>query len=168
MPDRSAYPFGMSDPDAFRIVLTDPDDTAALSCVDGYYRYLLDAFPDMFIPAMLPLPLPDAEKYRPPNGAFLVAWSGDLPVGCVSHRPLRPGVAEVKRLWINTSQRGNGLARRLMCAIEDHARDTGVSLLQLDTHSALTAAVALYRSDGWTDIPPYTSPPANLWLAKHL
>jgi GNAT superfamily N-acetyltransferase len=158
----------MSDPGAIRIVLTDPDDPAALACVDGYYRYLLATFPADFVPAMLPLPLPDAAKYRAPDGAFLVAWSGDLPVGCVSHRPLRPGVAEIKRLWVDASQRGNGLARRLMRAVEDHARDTGVSQLQLDTHSALTAAVALYRSDGWTDIPPYTTPPANLWLAKRL
>lgn len=158
----------MPDPAALRIALTDPDDPAALSCVGGYYRYLLAAFPDLFVPAMLPMPLPDAAKYRPPDGAFLVAWSGDLPVGCVSHRPLRPGVAEVKRLWVDASQRGQGLARRLMRATEDHARETGVAHLQLDTHSALTAAVALYRSEGWTDIPPYTAPPANVWLSKRL
>lgn len=158
----------MSEPGAIRIVLSDPDDPAALSCVGGYYRYLLDTFPAEFTPAMLPLPLPDAAKYRPPVGAFLVAWSSDLPVGCVSHRPLGPAVAEVKRLWVDASQRGNGLARRLMRAIEDHARAMGVTRLQLDTNSALTAAVALYRSDGWTDIPAYTTPPANLWLAKRL
>jgi GNAT superfamily N-acetyltransferase len=158
----------MSDPDTIRIALADPDDPAALSCIDGYYRFLLAGFPALFVPAMLPLPMPDAASYRPPQGAFLVAWSGDLPAGCVSLRPLETDVAEVKRLWVNPIARGQGLARRLMHAIEDQARSIGVTRLQLDTHSALTEAVALYRSDGWTDIPPYTTPPANLWLAKRL
>jgi DNA-binding MarR family transcriptional regulator/GNAT superfamily N-acetyltransferase len=145
----------------------DPDDDAALACVGAYYRLLADKVPGTR-PDMFTLPLSDAPKYRPPHGAFLIAWSDDLPIGCVSLRPLDPGVAEVKRLWINPIARGQGLGRRLMRAIEDRARTKGYTRLQLDTNSALTEAVALYRSDGWTDIPPYTTPPANLWMAKRL
>jgi GNAT superfamily N-acetyltransferase len=146
----------------------DPDDPAALSCIASYYQQLLDTFPGDFRAGMLPLPLPDAAKYRPPQGAFLIAWSDDLPVGCVSLRPLEPGIGEVKRLWVNPIARGQGLGRRLMRAIEDRARSMGLARLQLDTNATLTEAVALYRSDGWTDIPPYTTPPANLWLTKRL
>ena len=145
----------------------DPDDPAALSCLHAYYQLLLVSFPD-FTPAMLPLPLPDAAKYRPPSGAFLIAWSDDLPIGCASLRALQPGVGEVKRLWVHPVARGQGLGRRLMRSIEDRARDMGLSRLQLDSNSGLTEAVSLYRRDGWADIPPYTTPPANLWMAKSL
>ena len=145
----------------------DPDDPAALSCLSAYYQMLLDSFA-LFTPEMLPLPLPDAARYRGPNGAFLVAWSDDLPIGCVSLRPLEPGVGEVKRLWVHPTARGQGLARRLMRALETRARDMGMTRLQLDTNTALSDAVALYRSDGWTDIAAYTTAPANLWMAKRL
>jgi DNA-binding MarR family transcriptional regulator len=146
----------------------DTDDPAALSCVSAYYRQLLQTFPNELHPDMLPLPLPDAAKYRPPDGAFLIAWSDDLPIACVSLRPLDRSVGEVKRLWVNPIARGQGLGRRMMRAIEDRARTIGLTRLQLDSNSALTEAVALYRSDGWTDIAPYTPPPANIWMAKRL
>ncbi len=146
----------------------DPDDPAALSCVAAYYRQLLDTFPDALRPDMLPLPLPDAARYRPPEGAFLIAWSDDLPVGCVSLRPLDARTAEVKRLWVDPVARGQGLARRLMRSIESRARDLGLDRLKLDSNTALTEAITLYRSDGWTDIAPYTSAPANIWMAKRL
>lgn len=145
----------------------DPDGPAALSCLSAYYRLLLETFPD-FTADMLPLPLPDAGKYRSPDGAFLIAWSDDLPVGCVSLRKLERGTAEVKRLWVHPAARGQGLARRLMRDIENRARDMGFLRLQLDTNSALTTAVTLYRRDGWTDVPAYTAAPANLWMAKSL
>jgi GNAT superfamily N-acetyltransferase/DNA-binding HxlR family transcriptional regulator len=145
----------------------DPDDPAALSCLQAYYQLLLENISDLR-PEMLPLPLPDAARYRRPDGAFLVAWSDDLPIGCVSLRPLEPGTGEVKRLWVHPLARGQGLGRRLMRAVEARARDIGMTRLQLDTNTALADAVALYRSDGWTDIAAYTTPPANLWMAKRL
>jgi GNAT superfamily N-acetyltransferase len=158
----------MSDPDHLRITLTDPEDPIALASVASYYRYLLDSFPAEFTPDMFPMPPADVARYRRPEGAFLVALADDLPVGCVALRALEPNVAEVKRLWVDAGMRGKGLGRRLMRAIEDHARSIGILRLQLDTNSALVAAVALYRREGWTDIAPYTAPPADIWLAKHL
>ena len=58
--------------------------------------------------------------------------------------------------------------RRLMTAIEDQARGMGVTLLKLDSNSALTEALALYRASGWTPTAPYTSAPADIWLEKML
>ena len=145
----------------------DPDDPAAIACLTAYYQLLAEKIAGV-TPDMLTLPLPDAAKYRPPHGAFLIAWSDDLPVGCASLRPLEPGVAEVKRLWIDPVARGQGLARRLMRALESRARDMGFAHLKLDSNAALTEALALYRSDGWTEIAPYTGFPANVWLGKRL
>jgi GNAT superfamily N-acetyltransferase/DNA-binding MarR family transcriptional regulator len=145
----------------------DPDGPTALYCLGAYYRTLFGRVPGA-TPDLFPLPLPDAPRHRPPDGAFLVAWSDDLPVGTVSLRTLEPGLGEVKRLWVDPAARGQGLARRLMRAIEDRARAIGHRRLKLDTNAVLREAVALYRSAGWTDCAPYTGAPADVWMAKTL
>jgi DNA-binding MarR family transcriptional regulator/GNAT superfamily N-acetyltransferase len=145
----------------------DPADPAALSCMASYFQILLDTVSGV-TPDMLPLPLPDPERYRSPDGAFLIAWSDDLPIGCVSLRRLGPKLAEVKRLWVHPHARGQGLGLRLMRAIEARARDLGYSHANLDSNTVLAAAVSMYRSDGWSEIEPYTSAPANIWMAKRL
>jgi DNA-binding MarR family transcriptional regulator/GNAT superfamily N-acetyltransferase len=145
----------------------DPADPAALSCIGPYYQLLLETVGGI-TPDMLPLPLPDPERYRSPDGAFLIAWSEDLPIGCVSLRRLGPKLAEVKRLWVHPHARGQGLGLRLMRAIEARARDLGYTHANLDSNTGLAAAVALYRSDGWSEIAPYTNPPANIWMTKRL
>lgn len=153
--------------DHLAIRRADPDSPEAVYCLQSYFDELLTRV-DAAKPGMFALPDPGAESYRPPQGCFLIAWSDDLPVGCVSLRPLDSTTAEIKRLWVHHSTRGQGLARRLMAAIEDEARALGHQLLKLDTNSVLTEAIALYRTSGWTDIAPYTSPPADTWLEKPL
>lgn len=145
----------------------DPDDPAAQGLLADYRQFLMDHV-EGATAEMLPLPLPDAPKYRAPTGAFLVAWSDDLPVGCVSFRPVDNRVAEIKRLWVDPVARGQGLARRLMQTIEGRARDMGFAQVKLDTNSTLQEAVALYRATGWTETAAYTAFPADVWLAKPL
>lgn len=153
--------------DQLQIREADPDSPEALACLRAYFDEIL-ARVAIAKPEYFPLPDPGAGSYRPPQGRFLVAWSDDLPVGCVSLRPLDDRTAEVKRLWVHDSARGQGLARRLMAAIEAEARMMGYQRLRLDTNSALSEAIALYRGTGWTDIPPYTTPPADVWMEKVL
>ena len=153
--------------DVTEIVEADPDTPEALGCLAAYYGLLVEAIPDL--PAdKLPLPLPDAAAYRPPQGVFLLALSDGMPVGCVSLRPLEGVEAEVKRLWVHPDARGQGLARRLMAALETRARAMGYQRLKLDSNSALTDAITLYRRMGWADCAPYTSFPADVWMTKPL
>jgi DNA-binding MarR family transcriptional regulator/GNAT superfamily N-acetyltransferase len=145
----------------------DPDTPEALACQRAYFDEILvrvsGARPDDF-----PLPDPHSDSYRPPQGRFLIAWSDELPVACVGLRALDDTTAEVKRLWVHPSARGQGLSRKMMAVIEAEARAMGYQRLKLDTNSALTEAVALYRATGWTDIAPYTTPPADTWMGKAL
>ncbi|MEY5037457.1 MAG: hypothetical protein RL472_563 [Pseudomonadota bacterium] len=153
--------------DVTEIAEADPDTPEALGCLAAYYGLLVEAIPDL--PAdKLPLPLPDAAAYRPPQGVFLLALSDGMPVGCVSLRPLEGVEAEVKRLWVHPDARGQGLARRLMAALEARARAMGYQRLKLDSNSALTDAITLYRRMGWADCAPYTSFPADVWMTKPL
>lgn len=153
--------------DQLQIRPADPDSPEALACLQAYFDEIL-ARVAAARPEYFPLPDPGADSYRAPQGRFLVAWSDDLPVGCVSLRPLEGQTAEVKRLWVHASARGQGLSRRLMAAVEAEARAMGYQHLRLDTNSALTEAIALYRATGWTEIAPYTTPPADVWMGKPL
>lgn len=153
--------------DQLQILQADPDSPEALACQRAYFDEIL-ARVAIARPEYFPLPDPGADSYRPPKGRFLVAWSDDLPIGCVALRPLDDNIAEVKRLWVDASARGQGLSRRLMAAIEAEARSMGYQRLRLDTNSALSEAIALYRATGWTDIAPYTTAPADVWMEKVL
>lgn len=153
--------------DQLEIRPADPDTPEVLACLTAYFNDLAARIPGLDM-GKFPVPDPGADSYRPPHGRFLIVWSDDLPVGCVSLRPLDATTAEVKRLWVDASARGQGLARRLMAAIEDEARAMGHHALKLDTNSALTEATALYRASGWTEIAPYTGAPADIWLGKRL
>lgn len=149
------------------IAACDPRGADARHCLSQYFQLLLDRI-DTLSPDDLPAPEEDAIAYLGPRGVFLIARLDGRPAGCVALKTLAPGVGEVKRLWVAKDARGQGLARRLMRALEDEARRLGLSRLQLDTNRAMTEALALYRADGWSEIRPYTAFPATHWFAKNL
>ena len=154
-------------PAPLTIAPADPDAAAARACLAAYLALLSARIPNLGT-CHVPLPDPEAPAYRPPQGAFLLAWLGDQPVGCVSLKTVAPGVGEVKRLWVAPAARGQGLARRLMAAIEDEARTLGLTHLRLDTNESLPEAIALYRATGWAEVAPFTAFPATHWFAKPL
>ncbi len=84
-----------------------------------------------------------------------VLYDGALPVGCASFKDYEPGVAEVKRVFVRENYRGRGLARKLMQAVEEHARQKGYRSLILETGKPLVSAVALYTNMGYHVIPNY-------------
>ena len=150
-----------------RITAEDPDHPQARACLAAYAALLREQVPGIAA-AHVPDPDPEAARYRPPLGIFLIAREGGQPVGCVAVRPFGPGEGEVKRLWVAPEARGQGLARRLMAELEQAARGLGMRHLRLDTNGNLGAALALYRATGWTETAPYTPFPATHWFAKAL
>ncbi len=93
-----------------------------------------------------------AAMFDPPAGAFVVARRDDAagpPVGGVGVRSLRPGLGQVRRLWVDPSRRQEGVARALMATLEDVARDLGLLTLRLSTGGRQPEAVAFYESTGW-------------------
>jgi ribosomal protein S18 acetylase RimI-like enzyme len=93
--------------------------------------------------------------YAPPEGQLLLAVEGDQAVGCVAIRRLGEGICEMKRLYVQPGHRGMGLGRRLAQAIIQEARGIGYKKMRLDSLSSLQEAAGLYRSLGFTEIPPY-------------
>ncbi|KCV83830.1 MarR family transcriptional regulator [Actibacterium atlanticum] len=112
---------------------------------------------------------PDLSQMKHPHGTFVVARLGDMPVGCVGVKGNGGQLAEIKRMWIAPAARGLGLARRMMTAAEDAARDLGIEVLRLDTNSTLFEAVKLYQTMGWTQIDRFNNDPyPDLFFEKHL
>ena len=108
--------------------------------------------------------------YGPGVKGIGVVFLGTAPEDGIheEERSFDASTGEVKRLWVHGSARGQGLARRLMTAIETEARTMGLTKLKLDTNSALSEALALYRAMGWRETAPYTGTPADVWLEKPL
>src|SRR5690242_6342437 len=73
----------------------------------------------------------EAPKGVDPQISFLVARIDDEPIGCAGLYPLEPGVAEIRRIYVRPAQRGFGVSRALLAAVEEMAWDWGVFTLRL-------------------------------------
>ena len=92
-----------------------------------------------------------ATDFRPPDGQFLIAVAGDIPVGCAGWRSHGPD-AELKRLFTTAQARGRGVARAVLRAVEDSARAHGRTRMILECGNRQPEAVSLYRSVGYQPI----------------
>jgi GNAT superfamily N-acetyltransferase len=95
--------------------------------------------------------------YSPPHGRFVIARMGGQTVGTTGIHLLSPDVAELKRVFVRPSARGHGLARLMLEAAIEAARDLGANRLVLESHGeVMAAAVRMYRARGFQEIPDYT------------
>jgi putative acetyltransferase len=97
--------------------------------------------------------------YARPSGGLMLGFDGSEPVGCVAFRPLEPGIAEMKRLYVRQAARGGGWGRRLAERAVSDARDAGYQRMRLDTLPAMRSAQGLYLALGFAEIPPYRHNP---------
>jgi GNAT superfamily N-acetyltransferase len=92
-----------------------------------------------------------ASDFAPPKGAFFVACSGKELLGCAGWRAHGPD-AELKRMFTTPAARGRGVARRVLTAIEDSARERGCKRVILETGDRQPEAIALYVKCGYERI----------------
>jgi GNAT superfamily N-acetyltransferase len=105
------------------------------------------------------------------KGAFFVAWRSGLSVGCGAIRTLDIHSVEVKRMYVTPEARGFGVGRAMLEALEREAMALGRSRICLETGMRQPEAIALYRRNGYVDVPrfgDYPDSPLSLWLGKTL
>lgn len=97
----------------------------------------------------------------------LVAEKGDEVVGMAHLVPSAaanaPHRAEVQRVAVAQDERGTGVGRELMAAVEEAALERGLTLLWLTTHDG-SDACAFYESVGYTRLgvmPDYSERPGG-------
>ncbi|BCJ54658.1 N-acetyltransferase [Actinoplanes sp. NBRC 14428] len=112
-----------------------------------------------------------AADFAPPTGAFLVAEGPDgRLIGCAGWRA-HGSDAELKRMFTIEAARGKGVARRVLAAIEDSARERGYKRVILETGDKQPEAIALYEKCGYErieDFGYYKGQPGVLSYARVL
>lgn len=95
------------------------------------------------------------KPYAPPGGVLLVALQDNHVVGMVALKRLSDKACEMKRLYVKPACRGHALGRKLAEAAINEGREMGYKIIRLDTLARMKEAGPLYKSLGFTEIPPY-------------
>lgn len=145
------------------------DVVALTGEVQAYYREIYGG-PDS-------APVAD-DEFTPPLGAFFVAYEAGIATAMGGWRFCRTRMhiaahepVEIKRMYVVQAARGRGVARRLLRHLEDTATASGADAMVLETGQRQPAAIRLYRSSGYTDIPRfghYAHEPEAVHLGKSL
>lgn len=136
-------------------------------CLGHYFAELRERFEEPFDPDRTTPP--EAPDLVPPRGVFMLARFSGQPAGCGALTTMAPAVGEIRRMWVDRPHRGLGIGARLLAALEERARSVGHHTVVLDTNRSLEEAKAMYRANGYVEIPRYNDNPyADHWFEKRL
>lgn len=102
----------------------------------------------------------DPAMFEPPYGVYLLAYDdADRPVASGGWRAQDAGAeayadgdAEIKRMFVLPEARGQGLARKILAALEADAREAGRTRMVLETGIKQPEAIGLYSSSGYAPV----------------
>jgi len=85
----------------------------------------------------------------------IVAYKNDEPVGCGAIKEFSSDTMEVKRMFVPSSLRGEGIASGVLNALEIWAKELGYVKTVLETGKRQPEAIALYKKNNYNVIPNY-------------
>lgn len=142
------------------------DGPSGLRLLEAFSQEISGLYPG-WDPTVGPSAAPD--EFVPPQGVFLVAYGDHHALGCGGVKLIDDAVGEVKRVCVLPEARSRGIARQLLAALEDAARELGCRVVRLDTGDRQPEALSLFRSAGYEQIPDYNANPyASYWFEKSL
>jgi putative acetyltransferase len=100
------------------------------------------------------------------GGLIFIAERRGEPVGCAALLRMDDGGFELAKMAVAEHAKGSGIGRKLIQACIDAARAADAHRVYLESNSALTPALNLYRSAGFVDLPSQPTPYArcDVWM----
>jgi putative acetyltransferase len=95
------------------------------------------------------------EELERPGVTVFVARDGGEAVGMAALVERGDGTAELKRMFVPPAARGRGIAAQVLRAVEAHAIDRGIRVIQLETGPLQGSAIRLYERSGYGLIPSF-------------
>jgi putative acetyltransferase len=92
------------------------------------------------------------QHLAPGLGTFLVARTDGRAIGCGAVRRLDGETFEVKRMYVEPSARGLGVAKQILDRLEADAIALGAHRLVLETGVRQAEAIGLYRQAGYRQV----------------
>ena len=144
----------------------DPAQPPASRLLAAMVAEMNELYGDIEFPGM---PSATPADFAAPAGAFLVGFHEDEAVCAGGIKPIAPDAAEIKRMYVVPGARRRGIARALLRALEEAARERGYAFVRLDTGPLQRGAMALYAAEGYTEIANFNANPiAAYWGVKKL
>lgn len=134
--------------------ITTPDEHI-LEMVEKLDAYMSELYP------------PESTHLTPPeelsagaNRFFAVTVDGVLK-GCGGFRVVERDYAEIKRIYVDPSTRGLGLAKALLSRLESESRSLGLFEMKLETGIHQPEAIRLFERCGYSQCPIFGDYPKN-------
>ena len=111
----------------------------------------------------------NASQFEPQAGVFGLLYNGATHAAMGGWRLREDGRYELKRMYVPDEYRGRGFSRAILLWLEDSAQSAGASEVVLETNQLHPAAVGLYRSAGYTEVPAfghYADDPMTVYLGR--
>jgi putative acetyltransferase len=153
--------------DALQIEAVDPQHPQALALLAEAALEARALYPELF-GADAPAPSNPPLRLRE---VYLLAWREGRAIGCGALRQHDAFTGELRRMFVTSATRRDGVARALLARLESAAGELGFRQLVLETGKRQQPAIALYRSSGWRRIPaygPYVGDPMSVCFGKAL
>jgi putative acetyltransferase len=131
------------------IVAVSPSDEGARAMMRELDAEISALYPDTVIFGI------DEAEFEKAGGYFVVAQQENQAIGCGGLRPVDAKCAEIKRMFVRPDLRRRGWARQILRHLEEEAHHRGFFSTVLETGCDNVGAIALYESEGYSQIPEY-------------
>jgi len=85
----------------------------------------------------------------------VIAYIDDKPIGCGALKEFEPPIMEIKRMYVSSENRGQGIATKMLSELENWATELSYERCILETGKRQPEAIALYEKNGYKLISNY-------------
>lgn len=110
-------------------------------------------------------------NHVPNLSTVIVAYKDNKPVGCGAFKRFDDSTVEAKRMFVFEHERSQGIASKILSALEVWAHEFGNKTMILETGIRQPEAIRLYEKNGYQRIPnfpPYVGVDDSVCFKKSL